>query len=75
MNNFLERLKEELDSTADWNKTVTVNRKDLEQLIKSFEQITSENDRTEWTVSSDKHQVNVFTFKTIKQPYKANTKE
>lgn len=47
MNNFLERLKEELDSTADWNKTVTVNRKDLEQLIKSFEQITSENDRTE----------------------------
>lgn len=30
------RLREDLDETADWNKTVTVRREDLELLLGAF---------------------------------------
>lgn len=42
--NYLDRLKEELDSTAEWNPTVTVSRKDLENLIKAFDKLLGEDD-------------------------------
>lgn len=36
---FLDRLKEELEESADWSVTVTVSRRDLEQLITEYEQL------------------------------------
>lgn len=39
MNNPIDNLKDELARTADWNLTVTVSRKDLEYLIRAYENL------------------------------------
>ena len=39
MNKVIERLQEALDEQADWNLVVTVSRKDLQLLIKAYEQL------------------------------------
>ncbi|MGG2110992.1 hypothetical protein ABFY60_10800 [Lysinibacillus pakistanensis] len=35
-------MQETLDEQAEWNKVVTVNRKDLQLLIKAYEQLRDE---------------------------------
>lgn len=42
MSKALQNLKEELERTADWNVTVTVSRKDLEYLIRAYENLKQE---------------------------------
>lgn len=46
MESYLERLKEDLEETAEWQETVTVRRDDLERLIKIYEHLKRE--RAEW---------------------------
>lgn len=41
----VERLKEELDNQADWNVTITVSRKDLEQLIRAYEALKEKTEK------------------------------
>lgn len=36
---FVDRLKETLEETADWNPVVSVSRKDLERLIADYEKL------------------------------------
>lgn len=43
MNKIIERLQEALDEQAEWNLVVTVNRKDLQMLIKAYEQLCDES--------------------------------
>lgn len=45
MISFLERLKAELDESADWNETITVSRKDLEKLIRAYENSLAKNEK------------------------------
>lgn len=47
MNHPVERLKEELEISADWNVTITVSRKDLEYLIRAYETLKNENEKSE----------------------------
>ncbi|WP_445002853.1 hypothetical protein [Exiguobacterium alkaliphilum] len=42
--NPVERLKEELELSADWNVTITVSRKDLEYLIRVYETLKKQNE-------------------------------
>jgi len=44
MNHPVERLKEELEMSADWNVTITVSRKDLEYLISAYEALKKQNE-------------------------------
>lgn len=40
----LDRLKDDLANSADWNVTITVSKKDLEKLVASYEALKQEND-------------------------------
>lgn len=42
--NPVERLKEELELSADWNVTITVSRKDLEYLIRAYETLKKQDE-------------------------------
>ena len=44
MNHPVERLKEELEMSADWNVTITVSRKNLEYLIRAYEKLKEERE-------------------------------
>lgn len=47
MNHPVERLKEELEMSADWNVTITVSRKDLEYLIQAYENLKKQNEKAD----------------------------
>lgn len=39
----IERLKEDLENSADWNVTITVIKKDLEKLIAAYEELKKQS--------------------------------
>ncbi|WP_156508421.1 hypothetical protein [Exiguobacterium undae] len=38
----LDRLKDDLANSADWNVTITVSKKDLEKLVAAYEALKQE---------------------------------
>lgn len=40
----LDRLKDDLANSADWNVTITVSKKDLEKLVAVYEALKQERD-------------------------------
>ena len=40
----LERLKDDLANSVDWNVTITVSKKDLEKLVVAYEALKQEWD-------------------------------
>ncbi|MDW2886706.1 hypothetical protein [Exiguobacterium artemiae] len=40
----LDRLKDDLANSADWNVTITVSKKDLEKLVAAYEALKQERD-------------------------------
>lgn len=40
----LDRLKDDLANSADWNVTITVSKKDLEKFITAYEALKQEID-------------------------------
>lgn len=41
----LNRLKDDLANSADWNVTITVSKKDLEKLVAAYEALKQEHDK------------------------------
>lgn len=39
----IKRLKEDLENSADWNVTITVIKKDLEKLIRAYEELKKQS--------------------------------
>lgn len=40
----LERLKDDLANSADWNVTITVSKKDLEKLVAAYKALKQRHD-------------------------------
>ncbi|MCT4791050.1 MULTISPECIES: hypothetical protein [Exiguobacterium] len=45
----VKRLKEDIENSADWNVTITVSKKDLEKLIRAYEELKKQSKQEDKT--------------------------